>query len=138
MDSPKDPIEAVVDRILERGAEVVHVAAPLGLGKPNRLLNALYARFVADPSKKLVLATALSLNPPKGKSDLEKRFLGPFSERQFGASYPRLDYADAAAAGTLPPNVTIQEFYFASGAMLGAERAQRDYVSINYTMVARD
>ncbi len=136
--SPNDPIEAVVDRIVERGGTSVHIAAPLGLGKPNRLLNALYARFKNDPTKKLVLTTALSLNPPKGKSELEKRFFGPFAQRHFGVSYPRLAYEDDVASNSLPPNVTIQELYFASGATLGSERAQRDYVSINYTMVARE
>src|SRR5690606_9578305 len=38
----RNPLEAVVDRILARAGVHVVVATPLGLGKPNRLLNAIY------------------------------------------------------------------------------------------------
>lgn len=131
-------LETVVDRILAGAGETVSIAAPLGLGKPNRLLNAIYRRFREDPSRRLVIYTALSLDPPMPGSDLERRFLGPFLERQFGADYPRLDYVIDLKTGRLPPNVRVQEFYFQSGAMLHSSRAQRDYASINYTQVARD
>jgi acyl-CoA hydrolase len=131
-------LERVVDRILAAAGETVSIAAPLGLGKPNRLLNAIYRRFRDDASRRLVIYTALSLDPPTPGSDLERRFLGPFLERQFGADYPRLDYVIDLKAGRLPPNVRVQEFYFQSGAMLHSSRAQRDYASINYTQVARD
>lgn len=133
-----DPVEAAVDRILARGGDHVNVGAPLGLGKPNRLLNALYRRFKNDRSKKLSLYTALSLAPPRAKSDLERRFLDPFVARHFGDAYPRLEYLDDLLHEKLPDNVRVQEFYFASGAMMQAARAQRDYASMNYTMVARD
>ncbi|MGN6519324.1 MAG: acetyl-CoA hydrolase/transferase C-terminal domain-containing protein [Dokdonella sp.] len=131
-------IDAAVARILERGGAHVAVAAPLGLGKPNHLLNALYARFKADASRRLTLYTALSLDLPEAGSELERRFLGPFLARQFGADYPRLDYVADMKADRVPPNVRIEEFYFQSGAMMHAPRAQRDYASINYTAVARD
>ncbi|MEO7110563.1 MAG: acetyl-CoA hydrolase, partial [Polyangiaceae bacterium] len=131
-------MEAVVDRILAKGEHDITIATPLGLGKPNVLLNAIYSRFKADPSRKLTIATALSLQTPKGKSDLERRFLEPFTKRHFGENYPELEYAMDLQAGRLPANVKVQEFYFASGAMLQSERAQRDYVSVNYTHVARD
>jgi acyl-CoA hydrolase len=127
-----------VDYVLAQASTHLAVAAPLGLGKPNRLLNALYARIKADPSRSLTLYTALSLDPPSAGSDLERRFLEPFLERQFGADYPRLDYVSDLEAGRLPPNVRVQEFYFQSGAMLGVARAQRDYASINYTQLACD
>ncbi|MBO9664856.1 acetyl-CoA hydrolase/transferase C-terminal domain-containing protein [Dokdonella sp.] len=129
---------AAVDRLIERGTPHLAVAAPLGLGKPNRLLNALYARIKADPARRMTLYTALSLDPPAAGSELERRFLEPFLARQFGADYPRLDYVIDLKAGRLPANVRVQEFYFQSGAMLGSAQAQRDYASINYTQVARD
>ncbi|HEY0231099.1 MAG TPA: acetyl-CoA hydrolase/transferase C-terminal domain-containing protein [Dokdonella sp.] len=127
-----------VDLLLAQDGAPLAVAAPLGLGKPNRLLNALYARVKAEPARSLRLYTALSLDPPSAASDLERRFLEPFLARQFGANYPRLDYVVDLKAGRLPANVHVQEFYFQSGAMLGSTQAQRDYASINYTQVARD
>ncbi len=130
--------EAVVDRILAHAKGDVAIAAPLGLGKPNHLLNAIYRRFKADPSQRLTIYTALSLDIPAPASDLERRFLAPFLARQFGENYPRLDYVIDLKAGRVPANVRIQEFYFQSGAMLHAARAQQDYASINYTQVARD
>lgn len=135
---PRLPPEAAIDRLLARGAPHLAVAAPLGLGKPNRLLNALYARIKADPARRMTLYTALSLDLPEAGSELERRFLDPFLARQFGAGYPRLDYVADLKAGRLAPNVRVQEFYFQSGAMLGSPQAQRDYASINYTQVARD
>jgi len=131
-------IADAVERIVQRGGERVAVAAPLGLGKPNHLLNALYARFKADPTRRLTLYTALSLDLPEAGSELERRFLGPFLARQFGAGYPRLDYVADMKADRVPANVRVEEFYFQSGAMMHAARAQRDYASINYTSVARD
>ncbi len=127
-----------VERLLALGEGHLAIAAPLGLGKPNRLINALYRRIKADPSRRLTLYTALSLDPPTAGSDLEHRFLEPFLARQFGADYPRLDYVADLKANRLPPNIRIEEFYFQSGAMLHSARAQRDYASMNYTQVARD
>lgn len=124
--------------ILAHCGSTLRVAAPLGLGKPNVLLNAIYRAVEADPARRLHLYTALSLTRPRAKSDLERRFLGPFVERQFGADYPDLDYALARARKALPPNVRVTEFYVQSGALVGVDSAQRDYASLNYTHVARD
>jgi acyl-CoA hydrolase len=138
-DGANEPaIESVVERILAAGGNDVAIAAPLGLGKPNRLLNAIYGRFVGDTSRRLTIYTALSLDPPEPGSDLERRFLAPFLARQFGERYPRLQYVIDLKANRLPANVRVQEFYFQSGAMLRSPRAQQDYASINYTQVARD
>jgi len=133
-------IDEAVERIVQRGSgsDVVAVAAPLGLGKPNVLLNALYARFKAEPARRLRLYTALSLDLPEPGSDLERRFLGPFLDRHFGRDYPRLAYVADMKADRLPANVSVEEFYFQSGAMMHAPRAQREYASMNYTAVARD
>jgi acyl-CoA hydrolase len=127
---------SAVDRLYAQPGPVI-VAAPLGLGKPNRLLNAIYARAKRETQRPFHLATALSLNPPRPGSDLERRFLGPFLDRHFGADYPRLDYADDRASGQLPAHVTIEEFYLQSGALLGNAHAQQHYNSLNYTHVAR-
>ena len=48
-------------RIFERCPHAIVAAAPLGLGKPNRLLNALYDAIKADPTRSLQLFTALPL-----------------------------------------------------------------------------
>jgi acyl-CoA hydrolase len=133
-----DALEAIVDNLLAQAGDHLALAAPLGLGKPNRLLNAIYRRFKSDPARRLTIYTALSLDPPAPGSDLERRFLGPFLARQFGEDYPRLEYVIDLKANRLPANIRVQEFYFQSGAMLHSARAQRDYASINYTQVARD
>jgi acyl-CoA hydrolase len=132
-----DSADALAEAILARAGGAVVAGAPLALGKPNRILNALYARIKAEPSRSLHLLTALSLNPPKPRSELEARFLGPFLSRHFGDDYPRLAYADDLRAGRLPNNVTIEEFYVQSGAWLGVAAMQRHYASVNYTHVPR-
>lgn len=124
--------------ILQRAGRHLRIAAPLGLGKPNAVLNALYALAKADAGLELELYTALSLARPQASAGLEGRFLGPFVERHFGADYPDLDYVADQLAGRLPANVRIHEFYLQSGALLACPQAQRDYVSENYTHVARD
>jgi acyl-CoA hydrolase len=133
-----DSVDACVQRIVERCGARLAVAAPLGLGKPNALLNALYRRAEADPAISLQLYTALSLARPSAKSELERRFIEPFVERHFGRDYPDLAYLKAARADRLPANVRVSEFYLQSGAMLGVAPIQRAYASINYTHVARE
>ncbi|MBK7003911.1 MAG: hypothetical protein IPH37_01260 [Burkholderiales bacterium] len=60
---------------------------PLGVGKPNPFVNALYRRIEGNPARRLKIITALSPEIPAGKSDLERAFLGPLVERVFG-DYP--------------------------------------------------
>jgi acyl-CoA hydrolase len=131
-------IDTCVQRILARGGNDLRLAAPLGLGKPNVLLNTIYEHAKQHPDFHLTLFTALSLARPTPKSDLERRFLDPFLERHFGKDYPDLEYVKALHAGTLPANVCVHEFYLQSGAMLGVSEVQRNYISMNYTHVARD
>ena len=131
-------VDSCVERILAHARGDLRLGAPLGLGKPNVLLNAIYARVQQDPALKLTLYTALSLARPRPKTDLERRFLDPFLERQFGHDYPDLAYVTALHAGTLPANVRVHEFYLQSGAMLGVPEIQRNYICLNYTHVARD
>ena len=130
-----DRARAVAEVFAQPGP--VLLAAPLGLGKPNHLLNALYAEACRQPDRAFSLFTALSLAPPQPSADLERRFLQPFLARHFGSDYPRLQYVDDQRSGRLPEHIKIHEFYLQSGAMLKAPTAQADYISLNYTHVAR-
>jgi acyl-CoA hydrolase len=127
-----DDAARLAESIVGRVGRTIVLALPLGLGKANHIANALYARAVADCSIKLTIFTALTLEPPKAKGELERRFLGPLAQRVF-AGYPELDYARAIHAGTVPPNVTINEFFFEAGQWLGSPYAQQNYISANYT-----
>ncbi|MDE0854402.1 MAG: acetyl-CoA hydrolase, partial [Nevskia sp.] len=129
--------DACVDAILDQLGKRIVLGTPLGIGKPNALLNALYRRAKADASIQLDLVTALCLNPPLGKSELEERFLAPVRERVW-PGYPRLEYVDDLVARRLPPNVRVIEFYMQSGSQLHNPHSQRNYISSNYTHVARD
>lgn len=131
-------IDECRDRILDFCGNHVRLAMPLGLGKPNVLFNAIYASVVSRPQRQLTIYTALSLARPRVKSDLEKRFIGPLMDRHLGAHYPDLAYVAAQQENRLPKNVRVHEFYLQSGAMLGVGQSQRDYISMNYTHVARD
>ncbi len=124
----------IVDRI---GADL-RIAAPLGLGKPHGLLNALYRLAANDTTRSMRLYTALSLTRPQPRAGLEARFLQPFVERHFGIDQIDPQYALDQARNALPSNVAVHEFYMQSGALLHSGSAQRDYISQNYTHVARD
>ncbi|MDR7133619.1 acyl-CoA hydrolase [Lysobacter niastensis] len=132
-----DSLDAAIEAMLSRIDGPLHVGAPLGLGKPHRLLNALYARVERDPSRRLHLYTALSLDPPGGGKGLEARFIRPFVQRHFGDDFPRLTYVQALKRNALPAHMEVEEFYMQSGALLHSTQAQRRYASLNYTHVAR-
>lgn len=132
-----DSLEAAVDLVIEQAGRQLVLAAPLGLGKPHRLLNAIYRRVKADPTLSMRVSTALSLTPPTPSKDVERRFLKPFLDRHFGPDFEPLDWALAMRAGTLPANIHVEEFYLQSGVLLRSAIAQRSYASINYTHVAR-
>ncbi len=108
------------------------IGLPLGLGKANHIVNALYARAAADRSINLTLFSALTLEKPKPSNLLERRFITPVIDRLFGG-YPDLAYADALHAGALPSNVKIIEFFFLAGKWLHVPFAQQHYISANYT-----
>lgn len=129
-------LDAATDWLLQRVDGPLRIGAPLALGKPHRLLNALYARIENDPSRPLQIYTALSLNLPKAGGGLEARFMAPFAARHFGEDFPRLAYADAMVRDRLPDHVQVEEFYMQSGALLGSSQAQRGYTSLNYTHAA--
>lgn len=129
--------EACVDAILDRLGSRIVLGTPLGIGKPNALLNALYRRAKRDSRLSLEIITALSLNPPLGNSALEERFLAPIRARVW-AGYERLEFLDDLTARRLPPNVRVSEFYLRAASQLRNPQAQQDYISTNYSNVARD
>ncbi len=132
----QDAEKCVEDVIRKVGKKIVF-GLPLGLGKPNQLANALYRRAKQDPDIELTICTALSLERPKGASDLEQRFLGPFVERMF-SGYVDLEYMVDLRKKQLPDNVKLLEFYAKAGAYINVEDAQRNYISSNYTHAWRD
>ena len=129
--------EDVVDKVIAMVGRDLRIATPLAAGKPNHLLNAFYRRVKDDASLTLEIYTALTLEKPKGASDLERRFYGPFTERVFG-DYPDLDYELDRMKGKMPKNIRVCEFYFPAGKFKNNTDAQRHYMSSNYTDVARD
>ena len=130
-------VEGCVEEIIARVGPQIVLGIPLGIGKPNPLVNALYQRVKADPQLRLKIITAISVEVPKGSSDLEKRFLGPFVERVFG-NYPDLEYAVDLRSGRLPPNVEIAEFFLKPGGFMNVPMQQQNYISANYTHAVRD
>jgi hypothetical protein len=126
-----DPEAIAEDIIRDVGTNLV-VGLPLGLGKANHVVNALYARAAADRTISLTLFSALTLEKPKPNSLLERRFIAPVIDRLFGG-YPDLAYADALHAGALPPNIKVIEFFFLAGRWLHVPFAQQHYISANYT-----
>ena len=63
-------VEECVDRIIEAVGPDLKVGAPLGLGKPVQLLNALYHRACQNPELSLHIYTALCLEAPKPGSHI--------------------------------------------------------------------
>src|ERR1700740_3717758 len=90
--------EAIAEDIIRDVGTNLVVGLPLGLGKANHIVNALYARAVADRSIHLTFLSALTLEKPRPSSLIERRFIAPVIERLFGG-YPDLAYADALRAG---------------------------------------
>lgn len=128
---------AIVDNVIEKLGKDIRIGLPLGVGKANHIVNAFYQRAREDSSLSLKIYTALTLVKPKGKSLLEKRFIEPFADRVFG-DWVDPQYEIDQQKNSLPDNVTVYEFYFPAGKKVGNRSAQENYVSSNYTHVARD
>lgn len=124
--------DAVVDWILRHIGHDLRVALPLGLGKPVTLINALVKRACDDPTIRLHIFTALTLERPSPSSDMEARFLGPALDRLFGA-YPQIEYARLQRDGTLPDNIQVTEFFLQAPNWVRVPITQQNYVSANYT-----
>ena len=131
-----DNADRLADAIIERIGRTIVLALPLGLGKANHIANALYARAAADPGLKLTIFTALTLEKPQPRQELEARFMAPISARLFDG-YPDLAYAAPLRQGRLPANIEVNEFFFAAGRWLGVPQAQQSYIAANYTHALR-
>jgi acyl-CoA hydrolase len=130
-------IDKAADWIESELGPSLSLATPLGLGKPNQLLNTLYTRAKNDKNRHLEINTALSLQLPQASSDFQNRFLAPFRERHFGKYYPELLYAKDLSIDNLPSNIEVFEFYYQTAAALNHLEMQRNYISLNYTHVAQ-
>ena len=127
--------DAVADDIIRDVGRKLVVGLPLGLGKANHIVNALYARAAADRSIDLTFFSALTLEKPKPVNLLESRFITPVIDRLFGG-YPDLAYAEPLRHGKLPPNIRVIEFFFLAGRWMRVAEAQQNYISANYTHAA--
>lgn len=130
-------VEECVDRIIEAVGPKLIVGAPLGLGKPVQLLNAIYNRVAADPDLSLHIYTALCLEVPRPGSHIEQGLAGPIMERLFG-DYEELAFMQAVHGDGLPANIELSELYFKAGSMKKNSVAQQNYISSNYTHITRD
>jgi Acetyl-CoA hydrolase/transferase C-terminal domain len=129
-----DP-DAIADDIIRDVGKKLVVGLPLGLGKANHIVNALYARASADRTIDLTFFSALTLEKPRPRNLLESRFITPVIDRLFGG-YPDLAYAAPLRSGRLPPNIRVIEFFFLAGQWLHVAPAQQNYISANYTHAA--
>jgi len=129
--------ERAIDAVLAAVGNRIVLGIPLGIGKPNHFVNALYRRVKESPAFHLKIITALSLEKPRASSELEKRFLDPFVKRVFG-DYEDLDYVRARRTNCLPQNIEVVEFFMKTGEYLTNDLAQQDYIYSNYTHAARD
>lgn len=72
-------IEQAVDDVLARLPAHIHMGMPLGLGKPNLFVNALYRRIAKLPERALTIYTALSLGRPTMGMACRNAFSNPLS-----------------------------------------------------------
>ncbi|NNC98964.1 MAG: acetyl-CoA hydrolase, partial [Gammaproteobacteria bacterium] len=122
----------LAEHLLDTHGGHLTVAMPLGLGKANHLINALYQQVKANPGYSLNILTALSLQTPQAGSSLERSFFEPIRKRLY-AGYADLLYAEDLIADKLPDNVQVSEFFLQAGAYLDNAHAQGNYICANYS-----
>lgn len=130
-------VKKCVDEVIQYVGKDIVFTMTLALGKPVLFMNELYRRAKEDPEIRLRVITALTLEKPKGHSDLEKRFLGPLSDRIF-AGVPEFDFMLDFRAGKLSKNVEVLEFFCKAGGYLSFPEAQQNHLATNYTHANRD
>ena len=123
-------------RIVARVGKQLRVAAPVAIGKPVNLLNALYRLAEADNSISLEIFSGLTLMRPRLNGDLERRYGGPIIEAMF-KDYPELVHMRMMREGRLPANVKVHEFFLQAGAWLNNPSMQQEFVSLGYASVSR-
>ena len=132
-----DDYEKTAKNIIATVGKNIVFGAPLGLGKPVGVLNALYRIAESDPSINLTIITALTLARPVLHSDLEKRFIEPFLARIL-KDYEELLYEQARVDQKLPKNINVIEFFLSTAKFLHNDYVQQNYICTSYTDVARD
>ena len=130
-------VDACVEATIALVGKRIVLGLPVAIGKPNPLVNAFVRKASEDTTVHLTIVTALSLRKPRWRSDLERRFIEPFSQRVFG-DYPELAYTQMLEQHSLPANIEVIEFYLEPGAWLGHGHPQQNYLASNYTHVTRD
>jgi acyl-CoA hydrolase len=130
-------VQKSVDDVLDYVGNDISFAMTLALGKPILFINELYRRAKEDSTITLNIVTALALERPRSKNEIEKRFMDPLVDRIFEGA-PEFDYMHDFRSGSLPPNVKIYEFFSKAGGYMGTPEAQRNHLSSNYTHVIRD
>ena len=108
-------VETCVEETVRKVGHRIALGTPLGIGKANHLVNEFFRRACEDSSIDLHIFTALTLARPHWKSELERRFLEPLTERLFDG-YPELAYVDPLKRGKLPPTSESRSFIFGPGA----------------------
>ncbi len=126
-----------VDDVVSKVGNKIVLGIPLGLGKPNHFVNELYKKVKNNSDLDLQILSALTLEKPIPKSEIENRLMGPILKRIFG-DFPELEYLIDLRKNRLPANVTIIEFYTKAGSFLKQPHVQQNYISSNYTHVCRD
>lgn len=124
--------DLLADKIIERLNGKIVMATPLGLGKANHVINAIYEKVRQNSSYTLKIYTALTLNTPSASSDMERRFIEPLKKRLF-EGYCELTFAQDLHDNNLPKNVEVCEFFLAAGQWLGNSAVQQNYISANYS-----
>ncbi|HOX29442.1 MAG TPA: hypothetical protein PLQ76_09850, partial [bacterium] len=127
----------IVDATISKLGKKIFLGMPIAVGKPTIILNEFYRRAKEDPKIELTIASALALEKPKWKSDLERRMLEPIVSRLF-PDYPDPVYLEDVRRGEFPDNVELRDFFLTPGAFIGNRPVQQDYTSSNFTHVARD
>lgn len=130
-------VKQSVDDVLDYMGSEISFAMTLALGKPILFINELYRRAKEDPSIQLNIVTALALERPRIKNEIEKRFMGPLVDRIFKGT-PEFTYMHDFRTGNLPKNVQIYEFFNKAGGYMQTPEAQRNHLNSNYTHVVRD
>ncbi len=129
-------VRKVVDDTINYVGKDIVLGVTLALGKPVKILNEFYRRAKEDPEISLKVITALSLEKPQGKSELEARFLKDLNERIF-KDVPDFDYMIDFRKEILPPNVQLYEFYCKPGSNLKNRHYQMNHLANHYTHVPR-
>lgn len=130
-------VKKCVDDVINHVGKKITIAITLAMGKPILFCNELYRRTKEDPEIKLRIITGLVLEKPKGKTELEQRFIQPLSDRIF-AGVLEFDFMLDYRAGKLAKNVEILEFFCKAGSYLNIPEAQQNHLATNYTHATRD